>query len=135
MFGTIILSNNTQKYYKHKCLSFFRDKVSQETFSLPLSTETEIKFKFKNQPFPQRSSDNERTLLLPHNIKFSSQKDGVSSSFQWQHFIHVKERKFDGINGIGKSFSVAGNKIFTVEMHPRSGTKTLYDEAGKELIK
>ncbi len=57
------------------------------------------------------------------------------SYLQVEHFVQLKSRNFEGVSGIGKHVSVDGNRIFSAEMHPRSGIQSIYDETGGEIIR
>ena len=94
-----------------------------------------ISLEFEDQDFLSRSGDRERTIRIPTRITIAENGDGPVNVYNWEPFINMKQRNFDGVSGIGKHFVVNGNKVLTAEMHPRSGIQSIYNDAGKELLR
>ena len=44
-------------------------------------------------------------------------------------------RTFDVYSGVGKTFHLDGKKLFSTEIHPRSGIQSLYDSDGKQILR
>ncbi|QQP33204.1 Uncharacterized protein FKW44_024495 [Caligus rogercresseyi] len=64
-----------------------------------------------------------RTVVLPNSFS----ENGFD--LEWKHYVRASSRSFDSFNGIGKHFMVNGKRSFSLEMHPRSGIQSVYDEA------
>lgn len=47
----------------------------------------------------------------------------------------LKQRNFDGVDGIGKRFLVSGQLAFIMEMHPRSGIQAMLDRDNRQLLR
>ena len=94
-----------------------------------------VTLEFEDRNFLSRNGDTERLIRVPTRVRIEESDDGPSNVYEWQPFIDMKQRNFDGVSGIGKHFVVNGNKVLTAEMHPRSGIQSIYNDAGKELLR
>jgi stress-induced morphogen len=45
---------------------------------------------------------------------------------KWEFYVQMISRAFEGASGIGKHFLVNDSKVFSSEMHPRSGIQVVY---------
>ena len=59
----------------------------------------------------------------------------LSQTLSWEHYILLRQRNFEGVDGIGKRFLVDGKLAFSMEMHPRSGIQSLQDRDSEQLLR